>query len=180
MIPDQYQIWLYWTPGHEGVDLNEQAGKEAKAAAEEDLEPVILPISLGGLMQHMKEVCKYRGVKSIQPCQTKGRCIADALNPLEKGQAAAIFELRCGHCPLKKFLHRIGAEDDDKCDTFKAVKTEAHFLVYCKKYTKERQAFQRRLKEEGIKLNTNLAWTLLDTPKVYPCLAQFILETGRF
>lgn len=47
LIPECYQIRLYWTPGHEGVDLNEKADKEAKNAAEENKAPVVLPMSLG-------------------------------------------------------------------------------------------------------------------------------------
>lgn len=141
MIPNRYKIRLYWTPGHEGVELNEIADNEAKAAAEENIDPVILPISLGCLLCRVKETFRTRGAEPIPPYKTKGRWIADVLNTLEKGQAAAIFQLRSGHCPLKKFLHRIGVEEDNKCETCKVVETTTHFLIYCKRYTKERRIF---------------------------------------
>lgn len=105
----------------------------------------------------------------------------NVFNPgLEKGSAAAIFQLRCGHCPLRKFLHRIGAEESDKCETCSAVETPAHFLIYCKKYTKQSPELRRQLKKEKIKTNFNSASALLDTPNAYPLLARFIKQTGRF
>lgn len=179
-IPERYTLRLYWTPGHEGIELNERADKAAKEAAEGDMTPMILPISLGGLLRHSRKILNTRGAVSIKQYKTKGKWIADALNKLEKGQAAAIFQLRCGHSPLKKFLHRIKAEENDKCDTCNAIETTAHFLVYCKKYTKQRQAFRKQIKKEKIKVDINSAIKLLDTPKVYPYLAQFIENTGRF
>lgn len=140
----------------------------------------MLPISLSGLLRHAEETFRTRGADFTQPYKTKGKQIADALKSLEQGQAAAIFQLRCGHCPLKKFLHRLGTEEDDKCETCQAVESPAHFLVYCKKYNRKRRAFRNQLKEEGTKVNKNLVWKLLDSPKVFPCLAQYINATGRF
>lgn len=55
MIPDQYQMRLYWTPGHDGVELNKIADKEAKEAAEGNIDPVTLPISLGCLIRRVKD-----------------------------------------------------------------------------------------------------------------------------
>lgn len=56
MIPKEYPLRLYWTPGHEGVNLNETADAAAKKAAEDNKDPLILPISLGGLLQHSRAV----------------------------------------------------------------------------------------------------------------------------
>lgn len=137
-------------------------------------------MSLGCLLRHSKETFRTRGANSIKPYQTKGRKIADALNTLEKGHAAVIFQLRSGHCPLKKFLHRIGVEENDKCETCKAVESPAHFLIYCKNYKNKRRQFRSRLKEEEIKIDMNSARKLLDAPKVFPFLAQFIQATGCF
>lgn len=180
LIPDQYPLRLYWTPGHEGVDLNEQADRAAKEAAEEGLNPVLLPTSLGCLLRHTRTTFKTREAVPNSPYKTKGKKISDALNQLEKGQAAAIFQLRCGHCPLRKFLYRIGVEEHNRCTTCFATETPAHFLVYCKKYTRQRRDFRKKLKEEDIKVNTNSAWAILDSPKTYPYLAQYIQDTERF
>lgn len=39
---------------------------------------------------------------------------------------------------------------------------------------------RNKLKEEDIKVNFNLATAILDNPKVFPFLAQFIQDTERF
>lgn len=160
--------------------MNEKADKAASEAAKETDAQMILPISLGGLLRHTRSLFNQRRVVSIQPFKTKGRKVAEALNNLQKGEAAAIFQLRCGHCPLKKFLHRIDREDTDRCEECHAKETTAHYLIYCKKYKHQRQIFRRKLKEEGIKVNINSAVDLLDTPKLFPYLAEFIQDTGRF
>lgn len=179
-IPPHLPVRLYWTPGHEDIDLNKQADKAAKQAAEEATTPVQLPMSLGSLLRHTRTILHTRGATPIKPYWTKAKKRADAISYLEKGGAAAIFQLRSGHCPLKKFLHQIGAKEDNQCEGCKAKETPAHFLVYCKKYTAQRQAFRRRLKEEEIQVNINSAVALLDTPTVFPHLACFIRDTGRF
>lgn len=166
--------------GHEAIELNEKADQAAKEAAENPTDALILPTSLGGLLRRTKTLFHKREAVYIKPYKTKMKWIAEALNNLEKGQAAIIFQLRCGHCPLKKFLHRIGVEDNNKCTTCFATETPTHYLIFCRKFTKQRQAFRRRLKEEEIKVNTNSATILLDTPRIYPFLAQYILDTGRF
>lgn len=179
-IPAHLPVRLYWTPGHEDIYLNKQADAAAKQAAEDGAEALMLPMSLGGLLCHTKKVLRNRGAVPIKPYKTKPKYIADALHLLEKGDAAAIFQLRCGHCPLNKFLHRIGAEEDNRCESCRAVETPAHFLIYCRRYSVQQRIFRGRLKEEEIKVNINLATALLDTPKAYPLLADFIRDTGRF
>lgn len=72
MIPPHYQIRLYWTPGHEGVQLKEEADKEAKMAAEGNTDPVMLPFSLGSLLRHTKEVFKKKGSGPHPPLPIKG------------------------------------------------------------------------------------------------------------
>jgi hypothetical protein len=47
-------------------------------------------------------------------------------------------------------------------------------------HTKQQQAFRKQMKKEKMKVEINSAIDLSDTPKVYPYLAQFIENTGRF
>lgn len=175
-----FEVRFYWTPGHEEIEMNERADKATKEAAESNEDPVTLPISLGCLMRRAREKIQTRGAPPISPYKTKSKWISDALHTLEKGQAASIFQLRCGHNPLQKFLHRIGAEDSDRCAACSAKGTAAHFLIYCKQYRTQRQAFQRQLKEEMIKVDFNSATKLLDTPAAFPYFAQYVQATGRF
>lgn len=179
-ITRHLSIKLFWTPGHEGIELNEKADIAAKKAAEDDADIVMLPTSLGCLLRHTRGLFHTRRAVPITPYKTRAKTIADALNSLEKGDAAVIFQLRCGHCPLNKFLHRIGVEETSLCDGCPSTETVAHFLIYCKRYTTQRRIFRRTLKEKKISVNTNSATALLDTPNVYPHLAYFIRETERF
>lgn len=177
-IPIEHTVSLYWTPGHEGIKLNEDADEAARREAEGEKENTDLPFSLGGLLRHTKTSLK-RGAVYIDKFKTGGKFIADALNLLEKGQAAAIFQLRCGHNPLKQFLYRIGVEDNDKCEVCRVTENATHFLIFCKRFKSQRQAFRKQLKEEEIRVDVNSAIKLLDTTKVFP-LAKYIEDTGRF
>lgn len=178
-IPQGHSISLYWTPGHEGIQLNEKADEEARQKAEGKDESTILPISLGGLLRHTKENIT-RGARPITKYKTKSKHVAEALNRLEKGQAAVIFQLRCGHNPLRHFLHRIGVEETDKCDFCRVTENTTHFLIYCRRFKLQRQTFQKKLIDEEINVDINSANKLLDTPAVFPYLAQFVEDTGRF
>lgn len=179
LIPEGKTVSLYWTPGHEGIELNERADEAAKEATEEGGDVGTLPVGLGSLLRHTKDNIK-REVIPIKTFKKKAKYVAEALNKLEKGQAASIFQLRCGHCPLRKFLHQIGVEDDDKCDYCRVVESPNHFLIFCRKFSKQRQVFRQKLKEEHINIDINSTTRLLDTPAVYPYLAQYIEDTGRF
>lgn len=72
-IPQELPISLYWTPGHEGIPLNEAADEAAKKAAEERIDVMILPRSLGGLLQHTRNVFNKRGAVTKTPFKTKSR-----------------------------------------------------------------------------------------------------------
>lgn len=53
-IPPQLPVRLYWTPGHAGIELNEQADKAAGEAAKDTEAQLMLPMSLGSLLLHTK------------------------------------------------------------------------------------------------------------------------------
>lgn len=102
-IPLMFRIDLYWTPGQEVFELNEWADKAAKEAAEGSPVAATLPISLGSLLRHVKETFK-REACPLKQYKTRGTITAGTLNKTEKRQATTVFQLRCGHCPLKQFL----------------------------------------------------------------------------
>ncbi|KAG0145405.1 hypothetical protein CROQUDRAFT_658714, partial [Cronartium quercuum f. sp. fusiforme G11] len=58
--------------------------------------------------------------------------IADAFNRLEKGQAAAIFQLQTGHCPLNAYLHQFKRLTTKYCRGCGVPEMVAHFLLYCR------------------------------------------------
>lgn len=90
---------------------------------------MILPTILGGLLRHTRTMFKTREVVPNTPYKTKGKQISDALDQLEKGQAAAIFNLRCVHYPLRKFLYQFGVEEHNRCTTCFAMETPACFIA---------------------------------------------------
>lgn len=51
----QHKIKLFWTPGHEVVELNEKAGEEAGIATEKEAERFMIPFSLESTRQHVRE-----------------------------------------------------------------------------------------------------------------------------
>ncbi|KAG0144140.1 hypothetical protein CROQUDRAFT_108725 [Cronartium quercuum f. sp. fusiforme G11] len=146
-LPNDTTITLYWTPGYEGVEMNEEAEKAAKKAAEEDEERLNLPISLEGLLLHAKRLTKRRGADPVSPSQTSSAMIADASDKLGKGQASAIFQLQCGHNVLRKCLDRINAEPNERCESCNAIESPAHSLIYRRRYTKQRRDFRKSLRK---------------------------------
>ncbi|KAG0147019.1 hypothetical protein CROQUDRAFT_106762 [Cronartium quercuum f. sp. fusiforme G11] len=144
----------------------------------------------------------------ISSFKTPAKKIADALNGLKKGHAAAVFQLRTGHYPLNSYLHRlkywgcdvggthnrlmwnllilrptrhvpVGAAVVPRVDP---VPGPQHQEVTDEIYTAEIVGYQRRKKVKAEKLRTNLynANALLDDPAVFPLLTEFVLATGRF
>ncbi|KAG0148538.1 hypothetical protein CROQUDRAFT_693470 [Cronartium quercuum f. sp. fusiforme G11] len=137
-------------------------------------------MGLGGLLRHTKEIFQKGEVAPISPFKMVNKKIIDALDELEKGQASVIFQLRSGHCPLRKYLHRIGAEPDPRCEVCKVKETPTHFLAYCRRYTEQRRALRKELKKEKIWVDINSATGILDNPRTFGFVAKYVESTGRF
>lgn len=112
--------------------------------------------------------------------KTTGKQIAAAFDTLEKGQAASIFQLRSGHCPLNHFLARIGIIPSNRRQHCGRKENTTHYLLYCPKYTKQRRHYCNALEEAEAKIDTRRANLILDSPDKFPHLADFIISTGRF
>ncbi|KAG0139421.1 hypothetical protein CROQUDRAFT_666509 [Cronartium quercuum f. sp. fusiforme G11] len=182
-LPAGTNLELFWTPGHEGIPLNEAADKAAKQAAEADGGKTTLPTSLTNLLQSTWTLLSLSSSdfpNHTRTFKTAAKKIADALNGLEKGHAAAIFQLRTGHCPLNSYLHRFKRAPSKYCRTCGVPETVPHFLLYCRRYRSQRANFRKRIREEKIKVNLYNANAVLDEPATFPLLAEFVLDTGRF
>lgn len=134
--PNDTEVKIFWVPGHEAIEENEPADKAAKEAAETGAgNPPLLPTSLSRLAQetrtlfHLKTASFTTGRKELR---TKPRKVADSLARLEKGQAASIFQIQSGHCPLNEYLKRFNHHQTGKCDVCKSPETVSHFILYCK------------------------------------------------
>lgn len=180
-ITNRHTINLYWTPGHRDVELNDRADEAAGTAAEFEGERNMLPYSWSSARKHVRQMYNRRGTNiDRENYRAKGKDIAKAFDNLEKGRAAAIFQLRSGHCPLNHFLARIQATESDRCLHCRRKETTTHFLLYCPQYTRHRRAFRNALKEAEVKLDTRRANLILDCPEAFPYLADFIASTNRF
>lgn len=176
-------VRLYWTPGHEGIDLNEEADERAKEAAGIQGSPVLTPTSLSILLQKTRDLFHLQTANfstGKRKLRTQPRKVADALAQLEKGEAAAIFHLRSGHSPLNDYLRRFNHHPTGRCDYCNVPETPAHFLLHCAHFKRQRGKFQTLVKEKKVKVNTYSLPALLNTTQGYPMLAKFILDTGRF
>jgi hypothetical protein len=106
--------------------------------------------------------------------------IFESLKKLERSKSSIIYKLQSGHTPLNHYLHRIKKLNSPECNTCKTTKDVQHFLIKCHRFKKERKTFQQTLIQEKIKINFNSTQEILDTPKVFPHLANFILSTQQF
>ncbi|KAG0146319.1 hypothetical protein CROQUDRAFT_523303 [Cronartium quercuum f. sp. fusiforme G11] len=101
-VKNRMTIDLEGFPGHEGISLNEKADAEAEKAFEEVKNDAKVLVSLSFLKAQARKSFETRGVPlNRSPYVTTGKKISDAFNELEKGRAAAIFQLESGHSPLR-------------------------------------------------------------------------------
>lgn len=182
-LPPELSFHFYWSPGHEGIELNELADEAAKDAAEYGDEITILPISLGSLLKKIKEefnICNVSFDPGRALLSPRPKEVSDALFSLEKGQASVIFQLRSGHCPLNAYLFRFKRHKTGLCNGCMVPETVEHFLLHCRRYNRHRAHFRKKASKARLKINLLSLKDLLDTPKLFVHLADFVLHTKRF
>ena len=143
----------------------------------------LTPTSLSKLSQVTRELFHLRTAKfetGRNHLRTQPKRVADALAGLEKGEAAVIFHLRSGHAPLNDYLKRFNHHATGKCDYCRIPETVAHYVLHCPQFKQQRKQLRAAIKEDNIKVNSYSLPALLNTTKVYPILAKFVLNTGRF
>ncbi|KAF7967641.1 hypothetical protein HWV62_33627 [Athelia sp. TMB] len=95
---------------------------------------------------------------------------------MTKGQAALYIQLRSGHAPLNKHLHRIKAKDSPICTGCNlAHETVRHYLLDCPATHRLRNEMMYSLGAESRCLRT-----LLSHPNALKPLMKFVGKTGRF
>ena len=98
------------------------------------------------------------------------------VDDLPKRHAAILFQLRTGHVPLNKHLHRISKVDSPKCPHCpNATETVLHYLLECPKYTNARHCLRRALHRKARSLPS-----LLADPKCTKPVLAFIHATSCF
>ncbi|KAG0145591.1 hypothetical protein CROQUDRAFT_93715 [Cronartium quercuum f. sp. fusiforme G11] len=144
---------------------------------------MILKSSLGMTWQKIKahfQIRKYN-LNPGHPCfNSAPEKVADLLSSLEKGHAAVIFQLRFDHNTHNAYLYQFYLANLNSCSICKVPETTTHFLLYCKRFTTQSQNFRRQVKEEKIKINCHSTRALLDTPTIFPLLAEYVLHPKHF
>jgi hypothetical protein len=196
----RYTLTIRWTAGHEGIEGNELADKEAKKAANNcSSDKHLLPPYLRKQMltnpsavkraHHDKLKNKWanawkvseRGQKisKIDPSSPSKKFLNTISHAeLSREAASRIAQFRLTHAPVNHFLKRIRKADKATCPACGAdEETIGHFLLICPSYAYERWALAQQAHKQRKHLTME---TLLGTPDMVMPLAKFIEATGRF
>jgi ribonuclease HI len=195
----RFNLTFRWSAGHVGITGNEDADKQAKAAADgESSEKSTLPpclrkkigYSVSAIRQARNTNLKHRWaidwLKSPRYRRTRFR---DMLTPssqkflklvsnegISRKAASRIFQLRVGHAPLNQYLHRFKKVDSPRCPACgHPEETAEHFLIHCPKYDHERWPIINRSGGRTLKFTK-----LLSSPTLLGPLINYIEATGRF
>jgi len=95
---------------------------------------------------------------------------------LECWQASFLVQLRTGHVPLQKHLHRIGKVESPVCPACRTGDgTVYHYLMVCPAYTIQRRCIVGHMRRAARSVGT-----LLSNPKAFPHLFKFIHDSRQF
>lgn len=187
-------IHLAWIPGHSGVEGNEWADTEAKAAAEGNSTPLsrripallhTLPRSVAALKaQHKQQTAvqweeRWRNTKRAKHMSKfdrspPGKRTLQFYANLPRRSCSILTQLRTGHIGLNRFLFRINAVTSPLCALCRTPETVDHFILHCRRFTKERHVLRKTLKKS---LNLHM---LLGKPKHVTKLLRYVHSTERF
>jgi hypothetical protein len=196
----KYKLTIRWTAGHEGIEGNEAADREAKLAAEgrssaKSHLPAYLRkpllINLAAIKRAYHDTLKARWAKEWKG-SPRGRCttcINDSM-PLKRflgtisqsklscEAASRIAQLRLAHAPVNQYLKCIGRVDSARCPACGAEEeTIKHLLLTCPAYAHKRWALDKQAKKQHKQLTMV---TLLGEQSMAILLANYIDAMHRF
>ncbi|KAI0298315.1 hypothetical protein BC826DRAFT_951267 [Russula brevipes] len=196
----KYNLTIRWVAGHEGLEGNELADQEAKAAArgtqsDKNLLPPYLrrklKINPNAAKQSLaaKLSAKHRatwrtserGTKMAKiDVSTPSRKFIDSIShhDISRSTASLIAQMRINHVPVNAYLYRFKKVESARCFAC-GTDTEdvTHFLLECPTYAHERWALARQAKKLKKPLKIE---TLLGNPAMTTALATYIEKTHRF
>jgi ribonuclease HI len=191
-------VEFVWTPGHEGIEGNENADKEAKRAAQGESSPLPnlppflrkkpLPTSISATRQVMKKRVKaaWKDEWSNSPRYARMNKIdyslpsndyLEIIDQLRRNQASLLTQFRTGHIPLNEILHRIKKVESPNCPHCGAGVRESifHYLLICPRYLIARRHLQAMLDRATLSIPF-----LLGAREGIPHLLRFVSDTKRF
>jgi ribonuclease HI len=187
---------IAWISGHDNVAGNEEADSEArKAAAGENsqvstlpafLTAEALPCSLAAARQAFRTGMRHtwRGRWERSPRYARTAKIDDSLPSstylshtanFTRAQHSLITQLRTGHAPLNKHLHRIKKAPSPVCPAcHRADETTHHFLFDCRAHEHARYGLRRKLGRKATSIKE-----LLGKPDSMVALLRYVAATER-
>ena len=193
-----YSLRLGWTAGHVNTEGNELADEEAKKATEgTTLEKTMLPKVLKKPLKHSKSAVKQEHksklkniwskiwnkslrthrTKHIDPTLLSPKFLKLTSDPdISRQGTSWLFQLRVGHIPLNKYLHRFKRMEHPNCPVCgQELESTQHFMLDCPKYTHKRWALLNG-KSQKNKEYVNL----IGNKENAISLTAYIQATGRF
>ena len=189
-------IRIKWVPAHSGVEGNEAADRLAKRAITDgSSERTKLPKLLTSPLPHSKSATKqafrtkiqhenqqqwtkskrYQRMKLTDP-KSPSPTYIKLISQLPRKTASLITQLRTGHVPLNKYLHRIGRAQSPTCQACRMdIESTHHYILQCPAYEEHRHKL--RFETGGYTLDIR---RLMTKPKPLAALIKFIARTHRF
>jgi len=193
-----FKVNVRWISGHDGVEGNEVADREAKKAAEDHrnnsarkrlppyLRKGVLPSSISALRQAQRQESferwartwklspRYERITSIDPKILTGSFLS-LVKHLPKRHISLMLWLRTRHISLSQHLHRIGKSPTPDCPHCEGTtETIQHFLLSCPQYARERHILSNALRRSAPSIPF-----LLSNQKVSIPLIRYVNSTGR-
>ena len=195
-------LTIRWISSHSKVKGNETADKIAKKAAEgrssamATLPHILrrpLPKSTSAIKQEFEKTLNSKWIAMWDASPRKPRLaqfgghfpfnsFRKTLYLLTRNQSSLILQIRSGHFPLNKYLHRINKADTDKCLLCAENQNEAatpetinHYLFECQAHAVYREELIDKI---GIQ-QFHLPNIMKDANRIKH-LVTFINRTGRF
>eukprot|EP00918_Siedleckia_nematoides_P067420 GHVU01146787.1.p1 GENE.GHVU01146787.1~~GHVU01146787.1.p1 ORF type:complete len:468 (+),score=28.56 GHVU01146787.1:74-1405(+) len=192
-------VTISWVPGHKGYQGNERADILAKEAAsgytsERSSLPTLLHRALPRnhtstirsfaktlAQRHETEwsasprSVRYKDIDEANASKTS-RTFWKISRELPRRLSSILVQLRTGHIPLQKHLHRIQRANSDICPCCKLhPETVFHYLMMCPVHKGPRASLRRNFSNRDWNLSS-----LLNRPESLEHLARYINTTGRF
>ena len=191
------RINISWIMGHDGVEGNERADAEAKKVIQEGSSPhSMLPellqnkelprsITAAGSAFRTEVLTSWWSLWEGSPHQkwmakidTKllSASFLRATDGMTRAQASILMQLRTGHAPLQRFLHRIDRVDSPHCPACQGEDEMVnHYLFDCPVHAHAWHGLSRKLGW----LSKSLCH-LLGNWRVFKTMLKYVGETGRF
>ena len=153
------RIVVDWVPGHAGVEMNEVADEEAKAAADQNTpkDPIVaLPLTVALRVIRRTLLARWNEWWETGGSEKHGRKLAEVhqsvkQNPpveftrLKVRTQACITRLRLGCATTNHILHIVGKSDSIECSYCPTTDTADHRMFFCQHYRSQRATLEGQL-----------------------------------